>query len=118
MRAGVEGESARGCLHAGAVGEHAGIFDGDDGIVRGDFADADRGAEGRGEAAWEGDYVAGSGEEEGGIAAGGKDLTQSSLRSDTEGTEKTKRKTGGESKNCLSYKSNRISLRWGFGDGK
>src|SRR6266852_3911500 len=80
MRAGVEGESARGCLHAGAVGEHAGIFDGDDGIVRGDFADADRGAEGRGEAAGEGDYVVGGGEEEGGVSEGTRNKDNAEAR--------------------------------------
>src|SRR5882762_8691678 len=59
MRARSESRSARGCVHAGTNGKHAGVFDGDDGFVRGDYPDADGGLEGRGETAWEGDYAAG-----------------------------------------------------------
>ncbi len=55
----------RGDAYTRANGKHAGVSDGDDGFVRGDYPDADRSAEGRGETAWESDYAAGDGEEKG-----------------------------------------------------
>ena len=64
MRSGSE-ERARRRAHEGTAGSDAGIFGGDDGIVRRDFADADAGVEKRGEVTRESDHIARFREQEG-----------------------------------------------------
>ncbi len=52
-------ECVREVKDARTAGEHAGVFDSDDRVVRGNHSHADWRAEGRGEAARESDHVAG-----------------------------------------------------------
>src|ERR1700687_3689355 len=117
MCAGIEDESAGGCVHARAAGEHAGVFDGYDGMVRGDLADADRCAEGRGEAAREGDHIAGGGEEEGGVSGGTSEKDNAEARRTQRFAEKKRispqraqraqrratERRGEDSQNCLFH---------------